>query len=111
TFDVPSSRHPARRIRLLDFVVARIATQLCRPVLAIRLWFMAWRWAHMLPSFRLIAATFLCGFIAVFAGLRLATSLNELHETFPVMAAHAAPVPATPMADTSMRRGVSAVPV
>lgn len=30
----------------------------------------------MLPSFRLIVITFLCGFAAVFAGLRLAVSLN-----------------------------------
>ena len=28
----------------------------------------------MLPSFRLIAATFCCGFLVVFAGLRLAAS-------------------------------------
>ena len=34
----------------------------------------------MLPSFRLIAATFLCGFFVVFAGLRLAASLNDIHE-------------------------------
>ena len=31
----------------------------------------------MLPSFRLIAATFLCGFVVVFAGLRLAASLQR----------------------------------
>jgi len=30
----------------------------------------------MLPSFRLIGITFLCGFAAVFAGLRLAASFN-----------------------------------
>jgi hypothetical protein len=47
----------------------------------------------MLPSFRLIATAFLCGFVLVFAGLRLATSLNTLHEGFPLMAAHAAPAP------------------
>jgi hypothetical protein len=47
----------------------------------------------MLPSFRLVAATFLCGFIVVFAGLRLAVSLNDIHEGLPVIAAaHAAPV-------------------
>jgi hypothetical protein len=46
----------------------------------------------MLPSFRLIAATFLCGFAVVFAGLRLAASLNDIHEGLPVMAAHAAPL-------------------
>jgi hypothetical protein len=65
----------------------------------------------MLPSFRLIAATFLCGFFVVFAGLRMAASLNDLHEGLPVMAAHAAPVSIAPMADNDMRRGQSAVPV
>jgi hypothetical protein len=40
----------------------------------------------MLPSFRLIVATFLCGFAVVFAGLRLAVSLNG---ALPVTAAHA----------------------
>jgi hypothetical protein len=43
----------------------------------------------MLPSFRLIAATFLCGFFMVYAGLRLATSLHSFHEAMPVTAAHA----------------------
>jgi hypothetical protein len=42
--------------------------------------------AVMLPSFRLIVITFLCGFAAVFAGLRLATSLNA---ALPVTTAHA----------------------
>jgi hypothetical protein len=65
----------------------------------------------MLPSFRLIAATFLCGFFVVFAGLRMAASLNDIHEGLPVMAAHAAPVSITPVADRSMRRGSAAVPV
>ena len=46
----------------------------------------------MLPSFRLIAATFLCGFFVVFAGLRLATSLNNIHEALPVLTVHAAPL-------------------
>ncbi|MEX2035785.1 MAG: hypothetical protein WEA28_11390, partial [Xanthobacteraceae bacterium] len=49
----------------------------------------------MLPGFRLIAATFLCGFVLVFAGLRLATSIHSMHAAFPVMAAHAAPAPTT----------------
>jgi hypothetical protein len=40
----------------------------------------------MLPSLRLIEITFLCGFAAVFAGLRLATSLNA---ALPVTTAHA----------------------
>jgi hypothetical protein len=65
----------------------------------------------MLPSFRLIAATFLCGFFVVFAGLRLAASLNDIHEGLPVMAAHAAPVSITPVADREARRGLSSVPV
>jgi hypothetical protein len=65
----------------------------------------------MLPSFRLIAATFLCGFFVVFVGLRMAASLNDIHEGLPVMAAHAAPISVTPAADREARRGVSAVPV
>lgn len=65
----------------------------------------------MLPSFRLIAATFICGFIVVFAGLRLASSLNVIHESLPVMAAHAAPMTVTPAADREARRSVSSVPV
>lgn len=40
----------------------------------------------MLPSFRLIVITFLCGFAAVFAGLRVAASLNG---ALPVTTAHA----------------------
>ena len=59
----------------------------------------------MLPSFRLIAATFLCGFVVVFAGLRMAASLNDIHEGLPVMAAHAAPVSIAPAADREARRG------
>ena len=65
----------------------------------------------MLPSFRLIAVTFLCGFFVVFAGLRLAASLNDIHEGLPVMAAHAAPVSIAPVADREARRGLTAVPV
>jgi hypothetical protein len=64
----------------------------------------------MLPSFRLIAVTFLCGFFVVFAGLRLAASLNDIHEGLPVMAAHAAPVSIAPIADRETRRGLAAVP-
>jgi hypothetical protein len=60
----------------------------------------------MLPSFRLIAATFFCGFLVVFAGLRLATSLNDFHAALPVMAAHAAPV-----AIAELERSSSAAPV
>ena len=65
----------------------------------------------MLPSFRLIAATFLCGFVVVFAGLRMAVSLHDIHEGLPVMAAHAAPVSVTPAAAGEVRRGQAAVPV
>ena len=49
--------------------------------------------SFMLPSFRLIAATFLCSFVVVFAGLRMAVSLNDIHEGLPVMAGHAAVSP------------------
>ena len=65
----------------------------------------------MLPSFRLIVVTFLCGFVVVFAGLRLAASLNDIHEALPVMAAHAAPVSVAPIADREARRGLATVPV
>jgi hypothetical protein len=65
----------------------------------------------MLPSFRLIAATFLCGFVVVFAGLRMAVSLNDIHEGLPVMTGHAAPASVTPAADSEARRGLAAVPV
>jgi hypothetical protein len=65
----------------------------------------------MLPSFRLIAATFLCGFVVVFAGLRMAASLNDIHEGLPVMAGHAGPVSGTPTADSEARRGLAVVPV
>lgn len=58
----------------------------------------------MLPSFRLITATFFCGFLIVFAGLRLAASLNDFHEGVPVLAAHAAPI-SIAMADTDPRHG------
>jgi hypothetical protein len=60
---------------------------------------------------RQIAATFLCGFVVVFAGLRLASSLNDLHQALPVMSADAAPLPAEAAADPELRRGQSAVPV
>jgi hypothetical protein len=65
----------------------------------------------MLPSIRLIAATFFCGFIVVFAGLRIAASLNDLHEGLPVMAAHAAPIQAVPGYDQVARRGQAAMPM
>lgn len=65
----------------------------------------------MLASFRLIAATFLCGFVVVFAGLRMAVSLNDIHEGLPVMAAHAAPVSIAPAADHELRCGMTPAPV
>ena len=65
----------------------------------------------MLPSFRLIAATFLCGFFVVFAGLRMAISLNDIHEGLPVMMAHATPGSIAPMADRELRRGQLAASV
>ncbi len=65
----------------------------------------------MLPSFRLIGATFLCSFFVVFVGLRMAASLNDIHEGLPVMAAHAAPMTVAPAADRDARRGASSVPV
>jgi len=65
----------------------------------------------MLPSFRLIAATFLFGFFVVFAGLRMAASLNDFHEGLPVMAAHAAPISIAAATTRDMRRGLPATPV
>jgi hypothetical protein len=65
----------------------------------------------MLPSFRLIAATFLCGFLAVFAGLRLVASLHNNHGAWPVMSAHAAPAPIIAIVDQDMRRGQAAMPM
>lgn len=47
----------------------------------------------MLPSLRLIVAGFLCGFVVVYAGLRLATSLNAIHQAFPITVAQAALAP------------------
>ena len=46
----------------------------------------------MLPGFRLIAAAFFCGFIAVFAGLRLTASVHGAHPPISIMAANAAPL-------------------
>jgi hypothetical protein len=67
--------------------------------------------SFMLPSFRLIAVTFLCGFVVVFAGLRMAASLNDMHEGLPVMAAHAASVSVASAADGDARRGLATTPV
>jgi len=65
----------------------------------------------MLPNFRSIAVTFLCGFFVVFAGLRLVTSLHDTHGALPVTAAQAAPMPTTAIAGQEMRSGQAAMPV
>ena len=65
----------------------------------------------MLPSVRLIVATFCCGFLVVFAGLRLATSFNSVNQAFPVMAAHAAPIRLAALTAQDQQRGAVAVPV
>jgi hypothetical protein len=44
----------------------------------------------MLPGLRLIAVSFLCGFVVMFVGLRALFSLNIVHANLPVMAAQAA---------------------
>ena len=44
----------------------------------------------MFPGLRLIAVSFLCGFVVVFIGLRAVFSLNNVHSSLPVMAAQAA---------------------
>jgi len=61
----------------------------------------------MLPSFRLIAAAFLCGFVLMLAGLRLVASLHNVHQTLPVTTAQAAPLP---IAEPT-RNAAAAVPV
>lgn len=65
----------------------------------------------MLPSFRLIVATFCCGFLFVFAGLRLATSFNSVNQALPVMAAHAAPIRLAALTSRDQQRGAVTVPV
>ena len=64
-------------------------------------------------GFRLIVATFCCGFIMVFAGLRLATSVNGINQAMPVMAAHAAPVMVSALGDQrqDLRRNPATVPI
>ena len=64
----------------------------------------------MLPGFRLIAATFLCGFFVVFASLRLVTSLHNVHGALPITAAQAAPMPTTDIDSEAMRRSQAAMP-
>jgi len=65
----------------------------------------------MLPSVRLIVATFCCGFLVVFAGLRLATSFNSVNQALPVMAAHAAPVRLAALTSQDQRNGAVVLPV
>jgi len=64
----------------------------------------------MLPGFRLIAATFLCGFFVVFASLRVVTSLHNVHGALPITAAQAAPMPTTDIDSEAMRRSQAAMP-
>ena len=64
----------------------------------------------MLPGFRLIAATFLCGFFVVFASLRLVTSLHNVHGALPITAAQAAPMPTMDIDSEAMRRSQAAMP-
>jgi len=64
----------------------------------------------MLPGFRLIAATFLCGFFVVFASLRLVTSLHNVHGALPITAAQAAPMPTMDISSEAMRRSQTAMP-
>jgi hypothetical protein len=45
----------------------------------------------MLTSFRLIVATFLCGFLAVFAGLRITAAVRANHDALPNLATRAIP--------------------
>jgi len=65
----------------------------------------------MLPSIRLIAVTFLCGFAVVFAGLRIAASLNDIHQGLPVVAAQAAPLAPALIADRPTTDSHPAAPV
>jgi hypothetical protein len=66
----------------------------------------------MLPSFRLIAATFCCGFFVVFAGLRVAATFNSVNQALPVMAAHAAPIRIAALTEQDRQRyGLATVPV
>jgi hypothetical protein len=65
----------------------------------------------MLPSFRLIVATFCCGFLVMFAGLRLATSFNSVNQALPVMAAHAAPIRLAALTSQDQQHGAVTVPV
>jgi hypothetical protein len=65
----------------------------------------------MLPSFRLIVATFVCGFVMVFAGLRMAASPSDIRRALPVLAAHAAPLRITSAVGREDGRGIPSVPL
>ena len=62
----------------------------------------------MFPGLRLIAVSFLCGFVVVFIGLRAVFSLNNVHSSLPVMAAQAAQ--AVPPGMIEPRAAPSAMP-
>jgi hypothetical protein len=69
------------------------------------------RRAIMLPSFRLILVTFLCGFAVVFAGLRLAAvRFNESHGASFELARYGAPGEVTLTAAREPRHVISLVP-
>lgn len=51
----------------------------------------------MLPSFRLVAVTFLFGFVAVFAGLRIAAVTRVAHDTVAGLATQAIAAPIAPL--------------
>jgi hypothetical protein len=65
----------------------------------------------MLPSFRLMAVTFFCGFTAVFAALELAKFLHSNHQAVPVISAQAVAPSQAAIADRDLRRGQASVPV
>src|SRR5687768_14957309 len=65
----------------------------------------------MLPSFRLIVATFLIGFLAVFAGLRITAVVRVTPEALPGLTTHALPSLAASARAADAPRFEVAVPV
>jgi hypothetical protein len=67
----------------------------------------------MLPSFRLIVVTFLFGFVAVFAGLRIAAVARVAHDTVAGLAtqATAAPMASLPVVPTAPMTPIADAPV
>ena len=63
----------------------------------------------MLPSFRLVVAAFLCGFVVVSAALHLFATARVAQESTPQLAASVAALPGGSAHD--WRRGAAAVPV